>query len=200
MQTHWALVNGDGVNNWYDSLLAPEGEQQARDLAGFYDALFTRDGAPYPQTVYTSPLSRCLQTTDLAYRPILPPPFRAVIKENLRERWTGHTCDSRRTRTQLVAHWSGKGYVFEDGFKEEDPLGGEEATARQLRYEQDEDHMRRKQAALDDIWEEDSGEFLLVVCHSYAIRTIQMLVGSAVFRVKEGSSMALLIRGEKVYR
>lgn len=58
--------------------------------------------------------------------------------------------------------------------------------------------MRRKQAALDDIWEGDRGEFLLLVCHSFAIRTIQMLIGSDVFRVKEGSSMALLIKGEKL--
>lgn len=113
------------------------------------------------------------------------------MKETLRERWNGHTCDRRRTRTHIDTHWGGRGYVFEDGFEEGDPLRWEE-------HEDDADHVRRKQKALDDIWDGDEGLFILLVCHSFAIRTIQMLVGSAVFRVKEGSSMALLIKGEKI--
>lgn len=189
--THWALLNGDGVNYWFDSYLAPEGEAQAGALSTFYDELFTQYGVPLPDTVYTSPLSRCLQTTDLAYRGILPAPFRAVIKENLRERWTGHTCDRRRTRTHIGEHWADKGYVFEDGFTEGDPLGWDQ-------HETDADHVRRKQAALDDLWTDDEGQFLLVVCHSFAIRSIQMLLGLTPFRVKEGSSMAMLIKGDKI--
>lgn len=65
-------------------------------------------------------------------------------------------------------------------------------------HEEDADHVRRKQAALDDIWEGDESEFLLLVCHSFAIRSIQMLLGSAQFRVKEASSIALLVKGEKL--
>lgn len=178
---------------WFDSFLAEEGEEQARQLAVFWSNLFNTQGAPLPETIYTSPLSRCLQTTDLSLHPVVPPPFRAIVKENLRERIADHTADMRRTRTWIEANWGPKGYVIENGFLEEDYLG---RVGRA--FETDDDHLWREQQVLDDIWEEDEGQFLSLVCHSFTIRMILVLSGLPGFRVKEASCIALLIKGEKL--
>lgn len=115
-----------------------------------------------------------------------------TVKEALRERWTMHTCDKRRTRTWIVENWGDKGFVMEDGFPEENQL------CRLDREETDEEHVARKQGALEDIFESDTNEFLSLTVHSYAIRAILAVCRARDFRVREGSSIALLVKGERL--
>ncbi|KAI6780120.1 uncharacterized protein J7T54_004253 [Emericellopsis cladophorae] len=194
---HWSLKDTDGVTTWFDAFLAPEGETQARELSTFWSALTTSaaHGAPLPQRVYTSPLSRCLQTTEFVYGPLFPKAqFHPIIKEDLRERWTLHTCDRRRPRSWIAENWESKGYVLEAGFTEEDEL-----AKKDERCESDAEHGARKQRALEDVWNADQGdEFVALVCHSMAIRAILAVVGANLFRVREGSSIALLVKGTKM--
>jgi len=192
---NWSLKDTDGVTTWFDAFLAPEGETQARELSTFWSTLTSTQGAPLPQTVYTSSLARCLQTTEFVYGPLFPKEkFHPIIKEDLRERWTLHTCDRRRPRSWIAENWEPKGYVLEDGFTEEDEL-----AKKDERRESDEEHGARKQRALEDVWNTDRREeFVALVCHSMAIRAILAVVGANLFRVREGSSIALLVKGTRM--
>lgn len=116
-----------------------------------------------------------------------------MIKEALRERWTMHTCDKRRTRTWIVENWGGeRGFVVEDGFPEEDQL------CKVERKETDEEHVERKQAALEDIFESDANAFVSLMVHSYAVRAILAVCKARDFRVSQGSSIAILVKGERL--
>jgi broad specificity phosphatase PhoE len=150
---------------------------------------------PLPETLYTSPLARCLQTTWHALGPVVratggDESFHPVIKERLREQFTGHTCDRRRPRSWIAANWAD--YRIEDGFAEEDEL------AKLGRPETDEEHVARKQLALEDLFDNEDGQFVSWTCHSYAIKAILRACNTEVFKVAEGTSFALLIKGEKL--
>uniref|UniRef100_A0A8H7N4T4 Histidine phosphatase family protein n=1 Tax=Bionectria ochroleuca TaxID=29856 RepID=A0A8H7N4T4_BIOOC len=120
-------------------------------------------------------------------------PFRATVKEALRERYTLHTCDKRRPRSWVEANWGPKGYLVErEGFPEEDQM---QALGRP---ETEDEHTARKQRALEDIFEADEGEFISLSIHSIAIRAVQAACKAEVFRVREGSSIAMLVKGEKL--
>ena len=156
---------------------------------------------PSPQSIYTSPLARCLQTTQHLFF-TTPTPLtstsastsasypQAVIKEGLRERYTLHTCDKRRPRAWIAASFPGWA-AFEDGFAEEDPWRARTAA------ETDDEHVARKQLVLEELFDGDEGEFLALVVHSYAIRAIVAACQAELFRVKEGSTVVLLVKGER---
>lgn len=117
-------------------------------------------------------------------------PFRPQIKEKLRERMTQHTCDFRRPAAWIRQTWPA--YELEEGFDEEDQFG------KDGRVETDDEHTARKQAALEDIFEADAGEFLSLTVHSYAIRAIQDACRARMVKTREGTSLALLVRGERL--
>lgn len=140
-------------------------------------------------------MARCLQTSSLVFGPLMAAnhaPFTHIVKESLRERWTLHTCDKRRTGSWITENWAAKGYVLEDGFPEEDHL------CKLEREETDEEHVARKQAALEDIFDRDAAEFVSLTVHSYAIRAIQGACHATQVGVREGSSIALLVKGERL--
>ncbi|UZP35378.1 hypothetical protein NXS19_003194 [Fusarium pseudograminearum] len=119
------------------------------------------------------------------------PPQQPIVKELLRERITRHTCDYRRPRTWIVENYPS--YQIEDGFEEEDQF------TNRVDPETDEEHVVRKKRALEDIFNETSKdcEVISLTVHSYAIRAIQGAVGAGVCRTREGTSVALLVRGER---
>jgi broad specificity phosphatase PhoE len=116
--------------------------------------------------------------------------FRPVIKELLRELLTDHTCDRRSTRSWIEENYPD--YEVEQGFSEEDKLwtGG--------RWETFDEHTARKQQVLEDIFSTNQNAFVGLTAHSYAISAILRAVGLPEFRVREGSSIALLVRAEMV--
>lgn len=116
--------------------------------------------------------------------------FRPYIKECLRERLTDHTCDKRSSKSWIAQNYAQ--YILEPSFSEEDGLWNAE------RWESDSEHVARKQRLLEDIFESDQNDFIALVTHSYAISAILEVVNLGHFRMREGSSIALLIRGEKL--
>ncbi|KAM5377957.1 hypothetical protein ACJZ2D_004703 [Fusarium nematophilum] len=189
-----SFQNGNEKETWFDAFLTDVGVQQARDLNSFWTQLIDVDGAPLPEVLYTSPLARCLQTTSLVFSSVMEShsaPFKPIVKELLRERITLHTCDFRRPRRWIAQSYPD--YVIEEGFTEEDGFakeGREEET--------DGEHVRRKQQALEEIFEDARGkEVVSLTVHSYAIRAIQEAVGARACRTREGTSIALVVRGEE---
>ncbi|KAF4472728.1 PMU1-high copy suppressor of ts tps2 mutant phenotype [Fusarium albosuccineum] len=160
--TKVSFQNGNDNETWFDAFLTDVGVQQARDLNSFWTDLIDVDGAPLPQVLYTSPLARCLQTTNIVFSSLMTShsaPFQPIVKELLRERITMHTCDFRRPRTWIAENYPD--YLIEEGFAEEDGFG------KEGRPETDEEHVERKHQALEDIFEDaKESQFLsLIVKH-----------------------------------
>ncbi|KAF5017602.1 hypothetical protein F66182_10447 [Fusarium sp. NRRL 66182] len=187
--TRVSFQNGDGRQVWFDAFLTEVGRQQAQDLCEFWTDLIHIQGAPLPQVFYTSPLARCLQTTSLVFSPLMTSQ-QPIVKELLRERITLHTCDYRRPRTWIAENYPN--YKIEDAFSEEDPFTG------RAEPETDEEHVVRKHQALGEIFQEAKDcDFVSCTVHSYAIRAIQAAVGGGICRTREGTSIAMLVRGER---
>lgn len=166
------------------------GVQQAKDLARFWSDSITKEKVPLPGKFYTSPLARCLETTRLAFCDIAGQPFQPTVKELLRERLTDHTCDKRSTRTWIQDHYPS--YIIEPGFTEEDILW------RPDRWEPTDEHVARKQKVLEDIFSSDDSHFISITMHSIAMSAILQACGAEKFGIAPGSTLVLVVRGEKV--
>ncbi|KAK1983000.1 phosphoglycerate mutase [Colletotrichum cereale] len=189
---HWSHLDGDGVVTWLDAELVDTGIRQAKDLSAFWADATTTESVPFPESFYTSPLRRCLETSKLTFGALVEAKgeeFRPLIKEGLRERMTDHTCDKRSPRSSIESAYPG--YMFEPGFTEEDQLWKAD------RFETAEEHIARKQQVLDEIFSTDGKQFVSLTAHSYAISAILGVGGQEEFKVREGSSVALFIRGER---
>lgn len=192
-QSHWSHLDGDGKLTWADSHLNEEGIEQARTLSRAWLDAVNNDGVPAPETIYTSPLARCLETTRLVFENLMRErgqTFRPVVKESLRERLTDHTCDRRSSRTWITEHYPD--YIIDPDFTEEDELW------RADRRETHEEHQARKQQLLEDIFGSDENTFIALTTHSYAISAILGVLEMRQFRVREGSSFAVLVKAEEV--
>ncbi|KAJ2893546.1 uncharacterized protein MKZ38_008500 [Zalerion maritima] len=193
-KNHWSKMDGDGSRTWFDAELVDEGKAQAADLGARFATGVKQDGFPVPDTIYTSPLARCLETAKLVFKDVVEGrgrEFRPVVKELLRERLTDHTCDRRRPRT-----WIGENYPeyeIDPSLDESDTLWREGVT------ESNEDHVAREQTLLQDVFQADSGTIVALVTHSYTVSAILEAVGADHFRVAESAMVALLVRAERVW-
>ncbi|KAI1204657.1 phosphoglycerate mutase-like protein [Annulohypoxylon truncatum] len=189
-ERYWSRVDGDGLKNWSDAHLTDYGRQQASNLAPYV----TRDRLCHPQSVYTSPLARCLETTDIIYRRAMHDRYirHAIIKENIRERFGVHVCDRRSTKS-----WIQSNYPWmrtEHGFSERDELWKPD------RRETVEEAAERARSALHDIWEHDSNMFIAITAHSGFVRALYSAVGHADVWLAPGVMMPVLIKREVVDR
>ncbi|KAF5671333.1 PMU1-like protein [Fusarium denticulatum] len=190
---HWSKLPGDANRTWLDAELVEKGVQQAKDLGKLYTEGIRQAGFPVPDTIYTSPLARGLQTTSLIFRDIITEQgteFRPIVKEYLRERLTNHTCDKRRTKQWIQATYPD--YELESGFAEEDVLWHAD------RSESNDAHVARTQELLEDVWRHDSGSCVALTTHSFTISTILEVIGAPGFRMGEGAMVAFLVKGEKL--
>ncbi|KAJ4296335.1 putative phosphoglycerate mutase pmu1 [Kalmusia sp. IMI 367209] len=184
---HWSRLSGKGSLVWEDAELTPYGEQQAVDIATF----FSSGGVPIPDAVFSSPLRRCLRTTELAFENILPSLKRPVVKEKLRERLGVHTCDKRSPRSYIsTTHpW----FEIESDFAEGDELWKDDVR------ESLEEHMIRATQLLEDIFE-NAGDSIIVslTAHSGALMALFGATGWKKIPVAAGAVYPLLIVAEKI--
>jgi hypothetical protein len=100
-----------------------------------------------------------------------------------------HTCDKRRTRSWIQQQWPT--YRIHDDVTEEDILG---QLGREETYPE---HVARKQKELEELFEMDQGFFLSLTTHSQAISSLFMACGAEPPKVREGTTLAVLVRGER---
>lgn len=184
-----------GQVNWVDAKLVDAGIKDAKTLSRFLVNASHSDSMPLPCTIYTSPLARCLETTKLAYQDVMTQhgkPFRPVVKELLRERLTGHTCDRRSSKSWIAENYPD--YCIEDGFVEDDRLWWEHRDPA----EGPDEHIERKQRLLEDIFATDGSPIVSLTTHSYAVTGIHRAVGCADYRVAEGTMVPLLVKAVRV--
>jgi broad specificity phosphatase PhoE len=156
-QRHWAKQSGDGTTTWLDAELTPKGEQQATSIASIWGV---EDGVPPPQTIYTSPLRRCLRTTQFAFAPCISDGTNPVVKEKLRERLGVHTCD----RSWIAAAYPS--FTIEPGSSEEDELWDPD------RRETLDEHIARSTELLQDIFSNDESMTVALTAHSGAMMAL----------------------------
>lgn len=101
-----------------DALLTPRGIGQAETARDAW-ALQLSHGAPVPQSIISSPLSRAASTLNITWSTVAGAP-QAVFHELFRESIGLHTCDQRRSRSYLASTYPA--FTFEDGFAEDDEL------------------------------------------------------------------------------
>lgn len=122
-----------------DALLTDEGRDQARAV-GIVWMQELKAGIPVPQHFYCSPLSRALETCVLTFKDVtsisqenstiveVREAFRVQVHysnqicplQNCREMYGDHSCDMRRTRTEIENAFPQ--FSFENGFTEKDLL------------------------------------------------------------------------------
>lgn len=112
----------------------------------------------YPTVKLVSPMSRAISTFLLTFNG-LGLDANATILENCREEYGIHTCDKRRTKSEIAAKYPEDGLTFEEGFTEEDLLW--EADVRESR----EHDRERARSVLDRVfggeWGDDECNYLL---------------------------------------
>ncbi|KAG5655622.1 hypothetical protein KAF25_009121 [Fusarium avenaceum] len=190
---HWSKLEGDKNRTWFDAELVGEGVDQAKSLGTFFTEGAKNMGFSVPDTVYTSPLARCLETTKFVFKDVMEgegKAFKPRVKELLRERLTEHTCDRRRTSKWIMAAYPE--YELETGFADKDVFW------HANRSESNAEHVARTQRLLEDIWKEDSGTFIALITHSFALSSILEVIHAPHFRVGEGVMTAFLVKGQRL--
>jgi len=188
----WSEKDGNGTDTWADAHLTPLGIQQAETASKFWLHEIQTQNIPLPQTYYTSPLYRCLETSKFTFSNLpLPPsqPFDPLIKEFFREGISGHTCDRRSNKTFI--HQSFPSYRIEEGFSEEDLLwmaGNAETPTSQD---------ARTTVVLDDVFSTDSSTYISITTHSGEMASLFRVLNHQVFSLKTGAVIPVLVKATK---
>jgi broad specificity phosphatase PhoE len=164
---YWSELDGNATVTWADAKLTEGGIKQAQDVNAFWKHLINDEKITPPQTYYTSPLYRCLDTAKLTFSGLPLPkknPFVPTIKENLREGVSAHTCDRRSNKTYI--HQNFPSFKFEKHFPENDPFWKELLAEPQANQD-----IRSKQV-LDDIFSNDDSTYISVTSHSGEIASL----------------------------
>ncbi|KAH8637851.1 phosphoglycerate mutase-like protein [Alternaria alternata] len=164
---YWSELDGNGTVTWADAQLTEPGIEQAKVVNTFWKHLIKDEKISPPETFYTSPLHRCLDTAKLNFEGVPLPrknPFVPVVKEFLREGISAHTCDRRHSKSYIKKNFPG--FKFEKGFAEEDPYWTE--LFAEPRANQD----ARSKAVLDDIISNDDSTYISITSHSGEIGSL----------------------------
>ena len=164
---YYSEMNGNATVTWSDAHLSPLGVTQALAVNAFWTTEIETQKIPTPQSYYTSPLTRCLQTANYTFNGLDLParnPFIPEIKELFREGISGHTCDRRSNRTYI--HDSFPSYRIEPGFTENDQLW------QALHGETSVDQAIRSKTVLDQVFSTDGSTYISITSHSGEIASI----------------------------
>jgi len=194
-QDYWARQEGDEHAHWADAHLTEIGEQQARDVNTFWRTALADAKVPAPETYYTSPFYRCLQTASLSFSSLDLPadrPFVPVVKELLRETNGVHTCDRRGASSIIRKDFPM--YVLEKGLPETD------VSWTPDRRETPVEHILREHVLLEQVFAEDEHEFISFTAHSGTIAAVLGAVGHRRFALPTGGVIPIVVKGEKLIR
>jgi len=188
---YWSELNGNATVSWDDAHLTSDGIEQAQVANNFWRSAIATQKIPTPQTFYTSPLYRCLDTANITFSNLSLPahhPFVPTIKEKLREGISIHTCDHRSNKTYI--HNSFPTYKFESGFPENDTLWN--GVTAETSSSQD----VRSKALLDDIFSSDDSTYISFTSHSGELGSILRVLGHQTFRLSTGAVIPVLVKAE----
>ena len=164
---YYSELDGNSTVTWSDAHLSPLGVTQALAVNEFWASEIKDQKIPTPQSYYTSPLTRCLQTANYTFNGLDLParyPFIPEVKEYFREGISGHTCDRRSSETYI--HDLFPSYKIEPGFTQDDELWvalhGETSTDQDV----------RSKRVLDSVFSTDGSTYISVTSHSGEIASL----------------------------
>ena len=164
---YYSIRDGNATVTWSDAHLSPLGVTQALAVNDFWSNEIETQKIQTPQSYYTSPLTRCLQTANYTFNGLDIPaqyPFVPEVKELFREGISGHTCDRRSSKTYI--HESFPGYKIEPGLTENDQLW------EALHGETTIDQAIRSKTVLDQVFSTDRNTYISITSHSGEIASI----------------------------
>ncbi|KAA1468584.1 phosphoglycerate mutase-like protein [Dentipellis sp. KUC8613] len=185
---HWSLLNGDDELVWGpDPRLTSLGEAQARSASAAWANEILR-GMPLPQKFYCSPMTRALHTWELTFTGVLPEGHPTpIIVENCREEYGEHTCDKRRTRSEIQLDFPR--FIFEDEFTEEDLLWTPERETKASAEV-------RARSVLDKIFENDVEDTIVsITAHGGIINALLRVIGRGNYTLPTGGVMSVVVKG-----
>ncbi|KAK4633966.1 putative phosphoglycerate mutase [Fulvia fulva] len=188
---YWAQLKGNATPHWEDAQLTSDGILQAQIAHNFWKHEIEVQKIPYPQSYYTSPLSRCLATANLTFAGLDLPvyySFVPTVEELLREGISIHTCDHRSNRTYIEATYPD--FEIEQGLNEYDELWNG-VTA-----EPDSAHEKRMLTLLDGVFTNDDHTWISLTSHSGTIGTILDVIGHQSFSLATGSVIPVLVEAK----
>ncbi|ROW01233.1 hypothetical protein VMCG_05911 [Cytospora schulzeri] len=179
-----------GIRTNFDPRLTKDGIDEAKMAGQILKGLVDAEGAPRPMKVYTSPLSRCVQTAMHTIKELqLGPGVSLSVREGLRE-WKGygqyHQSDRRGSVSDLLALVDGlNGSLGMEIRPEIDP-----GLLQQSQQEAMEDELKglgsetftdvdiRLRRILDEIFEvEQPGSCVMLVLHNRCNKSLLRLMG-----------------------
>ncbi|KAI9646830.1 putative phosphoglycerate mutase pmu1 [Ciborinia camelliae] len=190
---YYSELDGNATVTWADAHLDPKGIAQAQKASNYWLSRIQLQKIPLPQSYYTSPLYRCLQTSNITFSTLPLPksrPFKPLIKELFREGISGHTCDRRSNRTSI--HESFPSYKIEKGFSENDLLW------KALEGEVPTDQDVRSKKVLDEVFGSDENTWLSITSHSGEIASILRVLNHRVFSLVTGAIIPVLVKAETI--
>ncbi|KAH7411418.1 histidine phosphatase superfamily [Cadophora sp. MPI-SDFR-AT-0126] len=190
---YWSLQDGNGTSVWADAKVTPNGVAQAVKANTFWANAIRTTKTPLPESYYSSPLTRCLQTANITFSTLTLPsskPFIPTVKEFFREGISGHTCDRRGTKSYIESAFPG--YVIEQGFTETDELW------RPLLTEVAADQDVRSKRVLDDVFGSDDATYVSVTSHSGEIASLLRVLKHRVFSLSTGQVIPVLVKAETI--
>ena len=177
--------------SWEDAHLDSAGVDQAQVANAFWKHEIAVQKIPQPQSYYTSPLTRCLQTANITFSGLETPeyyPFVPTVKELLREGISIHTCDHRGTRAyihNLFPSWN-----IEPGFTEADELW-DGVTA-----ETPDAQNARSKKWLDQVFATDDHTWISITSHSGEIASTLSVLGHIPFSLNTGAVIPVLVKAQ----
>nr|POF23953.1 putative phosphoglycerate mutase [Quercus suber] len=188
---YWAELDGNATTSWEDADLTGNGVSQALKAHAFWQSEITNQHIPYPQSYYTSPLTRCLRTANLTFSGLDLPaiyPFVPTVKELLREGISIHTCDHRSSKSYI--HKLFPHYKIEKGFSESDELWNGVTAETSAAQDQ------RSKKVLDEIFTSDRHTWLSITSHSGEIGSILRVLGHRPFSLSTGAIIPVLVEAK----
>ncbi|KAK5131440.1 hypothetical protein LTR08_000904 [Meristemomyces frigidus] len=186
---YWGEKDGNATTTWEDADLTPAGIAQALVAATFWQHQITTQLIPYPQSYYTSPLTRCLRTANLTFSALDLPhyyPFVPTVRELFREGISIHTCDHRSSRSSIAARFPS--YAIDASLTENDEIWN--GVTAEPSDAQD----ARSKKVLDSVFASDDHAWISITSHSGEIASILRVLGHQVFSLNTGAVIPVLVK------
>ncbi|KAJ7875226.1 histidine phosphatase superfamily [Mycena leptocephala] len=185
---HWSKLNRNEEINWGpDAALTAKGKGEA----AYANRVWKEERAmafpiPLPERMYCSPMTRAMQTNAITFEGISRQ--RAVVVENVRERYGAQTCDKRKTRAYIEEAFPQ--FDIESGFTDEDELWEMETR------ETHEHAVTRAKTVLDRIFIEDTDvTFVSITAHVVIISSFMRAVGRGWYSLPTGGVLPVIVKG-----
>lgn len=160
---------------------------QAQIAHDFWASQIAIQKQSLPQSYYSSPHTRCLQTAQITFDGLVSP-LAPIVKEYLREMISQHTCDRRSSKSYIEANFPS--FPIEAGFTENDELWT--GTAAETDSSQD----VRTKILLDSIFSSDDSTILSFTSHSGEVRGLLRGLGHRAFSLSIAAVIPVLVKIE----